>query len=438
MNFRFVLSQGLFSSADIDTGTRLLLKVLSNIWDEDIAQGHPLPASVLDAGSGVGVIGVCAAAALAAPRPPGALPCCVRSQDRDELARDFTEYNARQNGVPPALLSAHTEPLLAGPPGAARDRILSHIPAKAGEPVLADFVSRSAALLNAGGRVLLVAVNPLADFFRTRIGAASLPLYREVAGKGHTVLLYGPPEKKTALYPAPEGGKDLLSLIPAYLRRRGSYETEGVSYSLDTCYGAASFDSPGGAVLAATKLLTRLGIKAPPPGKSPLPVLIHGEDQGHFPVWLINWAAKEKPGAVFPFRPLVLSGRTILALEAGRHNTLAALGSLSGEGPGKAPDGAALCYPALDLSVPETGAPPLPEPAGGYPLITVFPEPVPQTDRLGSYWEGFNRLLSPGGLVLAGLSASEAERLNRKKPKNFIRMGDIKRKGFRALAYRKE
>jgi hypothetical protein len=415
----------------------LLLKVLSNTWDEDIAQGRPLPASVLDAGSGVGVIGVCAGAAALEARYPGAPPCQVRSQDRDELARVFTEYNARQNGLSPARLSAYTEPLLAGPPGAAWDLILSNIPAKAGEPVLADFVSRSAALLNARGRVLLVAVNPLADFFRARIQAASLPLCREETGKGHTVLAYGPPERRPALCPAPEGGKDLLSLIPAYLRRSGSYETEGVPYSLDTCYGAASFDSPGGAVLTAAKLLTRLGIKASPPGRSPVPALIHGEDQGHFPAWLIKRAAGEKPGAVFPFRPLVLSGRNILALEAGRHNALTALGSLSGEGPGSRPEEAVLCRPALDLSAPGNGFPALPEPAGGYPFIALFPEPVPQTDRLGSYWEGLNRLLSPGGLVLAGLSASEAERFDRKKPKNFIRLGDIKRKGFRALAYRR-
>jgi hypothetical protein len=444
-NFRFALSQGLFSSADIDTGTRLFLKVLSKIWDEDRARGYPLPASVLDAGSGVGVVGICAAAALneqegppgqGPPSPGAGSPVRVRSQDRDELARVFTEYNARQNGVPPGQLSAHTEPLLAGPPGARWDLILSNIPAKAGEPVLADFVSRSAGLLNAGGRVLVVAVNPLADFFRARIRNASLPLYREETGRGHTVLLYGPGESGPAAYPLPEGGEDLFQRVPAYLRNRGAYEIEGVSYVLDTCYGAASFDHPGGAVLAAAKLLTRLGLDkfVPPPEEPPhpLPVLIHGEDQGHFPAWLIRWAAGENPGRALPFRPLVLSGRNILALEACRHNTLAALGSIPGE---KSP-GTALVRPAVDLSPPDPGTPPLEEPAGrGYPFIAVFPEPVPQTGRYGSYWEGLARLLAPQGIVLAALSASEAERFDRKKPPSFTRLGDIKRKGFRALAY---
>jgi hypothetical protein len=442
MDFRFALSQGLFSSADIDTGTRLLLKTLSKIWDEDICRGSSPPAAVLDAGSGVGVIGICAAALLAqgagAPPEREGRPFHVRSQDRDELARLFTEYNARQNGLSPARLSAHTEPLLAGPPGAAWDLILSNIPAKAGEPVLADFVSRSAALLKAGGRVLVVIVNPLADFFRARIGAASLPLYREETGKGHTVLVYGPPEAGPALCPRNEGEGDLFRRVPAYLRKSDSYEMEGVPYFLDTLHGAPSFDNPGGACQAAAKLFIRLEIKKRLPSPAgPLPVLVHGEDQGHFPVWLIKWAEGQNPGGHSPFYPLVFSGRNILALEACRHNTLAALGDLPGGS--RAGADVVTLYPAVDLSAPEEGGAPLPESSpGGYPLIAAFPEPVPQTGGPGSWWEGFKRLLAPGGIGLAAMSASDGERFDRKKPKNFTRLGEVKRKGFRALAYQRE
>jgi hypothetical protein len=251
------------------------------------------------------------------------------------------------------------------------------------------------------------------------------------------VLVYGPPGAGRALC-SPNGEEtDLLRGVPAYLRRSASYEMEGVSYFLDTLHGAPSFDSPGGACRAAAKLFVRLGIKKLLPCPAgPLPVLVHGEDQGHFPAWLVNWAEGENPGGAFPFCPLVLSGRNILALEAGRHNTLAALGNLSGERPEGA--GAVILRPAVDLSAPAAGNPPLPEPPpGGYPLIAAFPGPVPQTGGPGSYWEGFGRLLAPGGIVLAGMSASEAERFDRKKPKNFTRLGDVKRKGFRALAYQR-
>jgi 16S rRNA G1207 methylase RsmC len=60
------LSHALFSSADVDTGTRLLLRVLSRLWDEDLTAGRALPRTVLDAGSGVGVIGIAVASALLA------------------------------------------------------------------------------------------------------------------------------------------------------------------------------------------------------------------------------------------------------------------------------------------------------------------------------------------------------------------------------------
>jgi 16S rRNA G1207 methylase RsmC len=86
IDFRFALSLGLFSSADIDRGSRLLLKVLSRLLDESPSGGLP-PRRVLDAGCGIGVIGICAARALMAAGSP---PLAVRAQDRDELARIFS------------------------------------------------------------------------------------------------------------------------------------------------------------------------------------------------------------------------------------------------------------------------------------------------------------------------------------------------------------
>ncbi|MDR1618430.1 MAG: methyltransferase, partial [Treponema sp.] len=191
MAFIFALSHGLFSSAGVDRGTALLLKVLSRAWDEDQAAGRPPPRHILDAGCGAGIIGVCAARALAERRGGPAPVFHVRAQDRDELAALFTAHNARRNGISPETLSVHTEPLLAGPPGTRWDLILSNIPAKAGRPVLEDFVPRSLGLLGPGGRVLLVAVNTLAAFFHALIAGAGGLLLREAAGSSHTVFVYG-------------------------------------------------------------------------------------------------------------------------------------------------------------------------------------------------------------------------------------------------------
>jgi hypothetical protein len=395
--FTFALSHGLFSSAHIDTGTRFLLKVFSQKLDELAREGKPMPQTVLDAGCGVGVIGICAASALS----PNVR---VRCQDRDELARVFTSFNAEHNHIPESLLSAHAEPLLAGPDDAQWDLILSNIPAKAGEPVLEDFVDRSIALLAPEGRVLIVVVNPLANFFRTRICQSGTLLYDEM-GAGHTVLMYGSSADKPLVACPPRRG-DFWQSHPAYRRNSGAYLMEEVSYTLDTIHGVADFDTPGEAAQVAAKLMRRL--------KRPLfsNLLIHEPNQGHFPVWLARfeqWSAANAPR-------ITLSGRNVLALEVSRHN----LSPFAVD-----------TVPALDLSPRIAVA----DGRSGFSGIIAFPELVPRADTLAALWEGIAALLALDGLALIALGSSGAERFDRCKPKRFRRMGSIKRNGFRALAY---
>jgi hypothetical protein len=440
---RFALSHGLFSSAGVDRGTALLLKTLSRVWDEGRAADRPPPRTVLDAGCGAGVIALCAAAALrdlyggdavhtAAGEGPSGF--CIRAQDRDELARLFTAYNARINGIGPECLSAHTEALLSGPPGSRWDLILSNVPAKAGRPVLEDFVRRSVLLLNPGGTVVIVAVNTLADFFRSLIGRTGGELLREDPGPEHTVFTYtagpGPEADRAADFTA---GGGLLRTRPCYLRRRAEHELEGIPLNLDTLHGAPGFDRPGGAVEAAAKLAARLGgerIAAAPA------VLIHEPEQGWFPLWLLKFLEQEGAGTA-PRRAaaaMVLSGRNILSLEAARHN----LQKFRPPGESAAPEPAVI--PGVELSPPglagllSGGGPPA---AGRFGFIAAFPETVPRTDRRAALWDGLASFLAPGGLAVVTLPSSEAERFDRLKPPGLRRLGDLKRKGFRALAYKK-
>ena len=412
--YLFALSHGLFSAGGIDTGSRFLLKVVSAILDEDEALGRPLPRSALDAGCGAGVLGVCAA---------GALGARVRAQDRDELARVFTAYNALRNGIRAEALSAHTEPLLSCPPP--WDLILSNIPAKAGLPVLEDFAARSPGLLGPGGRACIVAVAPLADFFKARILEAGAVILREEAGPGHRVLVYAPGPRGTAEGTASPGtggsaaGEDFLAAHPCYLRNRGVYAMEGISYRLDTIHGAPGFDSPGGAVEAAAKLARKTLPALPAAGH----ILVWEGDQGHFPAWLAGGFLGASPSPSF-----TLAGRNILALEAARHNTINALGS----------GGDVRVIPAADLFLDRerlAGAGDSRAPSTRYSLIAAFPGAVPLADRALPLWEGLVFLAAPGALVILGAGSSEAERLDRKKPKNFTRLGSVKRGGFRALAY---
>jgi SAM-dependent methyltransferase len=447
MNFTFDLSQGLFSSAGVDTGTKLLLKVLSRILDEDIAAEKSPPRRVLDAGCGAGIIGICAAAAILPLVQNGVL---VRCQDRDEMARLVTLHNARQNDIPPLALEAYTEPLLAdaspseesapsmeGEPSFEErgwDLILTNIPAKAGTPVLEDFIRRSAALLNPGGRVIMVAVNPLADFFRELISAEA-ELLGEETGSGHTVFVYGGRARDTGGcgilasrgMPASRHHADFFLQYPFYARAAITLTMEDIPVRLETIHGAGGFDQPGGAVLAAAKLLRHISAvriletlnRAPLQGEAPL--LIHEPGQGFFPCWLLKFLRSET--LLTQEQPVVLSGRNILSLYASRHNT-----------------GTGHILPTVDLQL---GREALLKAAGsGYGCIAAFPDLLPQsslpkgTDQLAAIWDTLPGLLSEGGIFLAAFSSSDAERFDRKRPSGFSRLGSIKRHGFRALAYR--
>jgi hypothetical protein len=391
----------------------------------------------LDAGCGVGVLGICAAQALTRA---GVGPLLVRSQDRDELARIFTQENAARNGLGPALLRAHTEALLDCPPGERWDLILSNIPAKAGLPVLEDFVNRSAALLSPGGRVMLVAVATLADFFRTRLREAAATILREEAGTEHRVFVYtsgaagnaGAPEQAA---PEPRVWR------PCYLRSSARYEMEGVGYRITAVHGAAEFDRPGGAAEAAAKLLSRLGPLFPTGKKGEFRALIHEGGQGHFPLWFLEFL--KKAGQALP-ELLVLRGRNILALEAAQGNIAAAGHTTGGACRLCVSPGVVLNRPPARPDRPDQIDRGLGEQRCAF--IAAFPPAPPKTaspaspiiDPYRELWDSLEALLLPGGTALLAFPAAEADRFDRKKIAGFSRLGDLKRRGFRALAYQRQ
>jgi hypothetical protein len=454
--YGFALSHGLFSSAGIDRGSRFLLRVFSKLLDEseggknggsrakgetlfpvlraagDPAAGRAQPPetlSVLDAGCGCGALGICAGTALrdlagkgAGDGTTGTVPALrVRAQDRDELARLFTEYNGRRNGLAGPELEAHTEALLAGPAEAAWDLILSNVPAKAGKPVLEDFIGRSAGMLKSGGLVLAVVVNPLAPWFRDGIITRGFTPLHDEPGTDHTVFAWRGASGAAVV----DGGGEAAGVFPneaAYYRGGGNFEMEGIRYRIDAVHGAAGFDRIDAAVSAAARLTGKLAGKIPACLASNPAVLVHEPDQGHFPAW---FARRFTPDTGYGF---VLSGRNILSLEAARRNLE------------KAADGRAAWIKTaavVDLAISREE---LALPGGGYGLVVLFPDLVPGTNRIAAYWEGIAALLAENGIAIAALNASAAEKFDRGKtagPARFTRLGDFRRNGFRALAYQR-
>ena len=419
MDLNFDLSQELFSSADIDSGTRFLLKVFSKKIDAITqTQTDQLPGTILDAGCGIGVIGICTAAAIDAMG--GGEGLLVNCHDRDELARLFTLHNAAKNNISPAVLKAYTCPLLAEETlGFGYDMILSNIPAKAGHPVLEDFFCRSLKLLNPEGLVIIVAVNTLYNFCVKNIEQCGAEIFLEEKSPGHTVFVFGFCEKNKitqSRLPSEHRNREsgFLAKYPFYFRSKAVYEMEGQIVSLETLHGAPGFDKPGGSVLAAAKLARRIDNYNSTPS-----LLVFEPEQGFFPCWLLKYLKGVKL--------LVLSGRNILALEASKHNVLQK---------DETKELPVHFIPAVDLSL---GCEALLSVTNGrkFDIIAAFPQKLHKKDDFSTIWDALPSLLADKGILLAAFSSTDALRFHQKKPSGFTSLGSVKKNGFRALAYLK-
>ena len=233
------LSQSLFSSYEVDAGSRLLLKSIAQQLATLPEERRRLQA-VLDLGCGTGVLG------LALARRYGA---ALTARDRDALALAVTAHNAALNGVACTTRGGIDVSNLDGSrdPGG-YDLVVANLPAKAGAPVLARLLAAAAAVTAPGGRIAVVVVTPLAAQTRSQLAAVAEPIH-EVRGTRHTVLHARPRAGAGGAPPggaAGGGGKTSGGAEPlaAYVRHRGEFTLTDRTYHLGTVYGVPDFDTP--------------------------------------------------------------------------------------------------------------------------------------------------------------------------------------------------
>ncbi len=297
-NLSFVLSQALFSSYEIDKGSRFLLKtVQKNIDFSSIQQ-------VLDIGCGIGTLGV-------------SLQKCyphlrVSLQDRDALALAFSRYNAQKNSAEGVQVIGGLA--FQGLRGQHFDLVISNIPAKVGEPVLRQ-IYRS--MLIHGMLSAIVVVNPLADYTQQTLAELDARILYQEQSSGHSVFYFTPAQPIIASeeqaredQPSFEGFLPAAELPPeelppAYFRTGASFEYADLSYYLDTVWGLADFDS----IPYQTQTAYRCMKAADPFSR----VCIWNPGQGHTAVLLA--AAQPTHSLTFD-----LLGRDMLALQASRYN----------------------------------------------------------------------------------------------------------------------
>jgi SAM-dependent methyltransferase len=368
VELRLKTSQALFSARHVDDGTMLLLKTL--------AQRGAVPETgrVLDAGCGYGPL----ALALKKFRP--ALE--VTARDRLALAAAYTAENARLNGL---AVDAAPGLLLDNVPGP-WDLIVSNIPAKAGEPVLADFAARSLTLLSPAGLAAAVVVEPLAVWFADQLGACGAEVVYQEPGPGYRVYHW----KRGGVAPA-----DRPPAFPgAY--RRGEVRWACGPRTLDqkTFYGLPNFDGLDFRLQVTLPLLETLK----PRGGA----LVWEPVQGH----LAAWADAVLP----PETPLALAGNDALGLAAASQNVVRRTASTH-------------CVPtlgALDLGPGSLGC----------AFVQIHSEPeVPWVDDT---LDALRRLLAPGALAVVNGGSTDLTRML-ERHKGLRKVRDGRNKGWRAL-----
>jgi len=364
-------SHALFSSHHVDDGTMLLLKTL--------AQRGAVPpvGRVLDAGCGTGPL----ALALKKFRPV----LEVVARDRLALAAAFTAENARINGL---TIDAAPGLLLNNVPGP-WDLIVSNLPAKAGEPVLADFVSRSLGLLAPGGLVAVVVVEPLSAWFSAQLDAFSAVRVYEEAGGGYRVFHYRPESVPLSSGPA---------FPQAYRRAQTPWSVGPLSFVQKTFFGLPNFDLLDYRLLVTLPLLEGWHLRGD--------CLVWEPVQGH----LASWAdAVLPPGAT-----LHLAGNDALGLAAAGENTRRL---------------------AVVHAVPTLADVSLGTGSLGSALVQLHTEPeVPWVERTR---ESLLRLLAPGARVLINGTSTDLTRFL-ERHQGLRKVSDFRNKGWRVVVLERQ
>ena len=401
---RLALSQSLFSSYDVDSGSRLLLASVVRELAAHPDERRRLR-SILDLGCGTGVLGLALAKRFAA---------VLTARDRDALALAVTAHNAAVNGV---ACTTHggvdTTNLDGRGESDLFQLVVSNLPAKAGAPVLQRLVAAAAHATTPGGRIAIVVVANLAEQTRRQLAAVAEVIHSH-RGNRHTVF-HARPRPATA--PGATDGDPLTAALAPYERHRGTVTLAGESLSLTTRYGLPDFDTPSHLTTLAAAAMHRNRIPAPasePQGRDAHPaILVWNPGQGHLPVWLARmYGVTAREGGHPRFTLVSRDALQLLATRANLRRT-------------GVPDTALELHHRVAL----------PQLARRHDPALLNPDedlPQPARDRLFAHAEP---LLHPGGsLVVYGAAPAIAPLLARRRPFTMIR--ESRRRALRVAILR--
>ncbi len=217
---KFRVSQALFSSFDVDLGTRHLLQTLASEKFDNYNK-------VLDLGCGYGPIGISLKSFCQSS--------LVHMVDRDALALEFSRQNVELNNLENFKIYGSlgyddiTEVDF--------DLIVSNIPAKVGEPVLSHILEDAKFYLKPGGKVAVVVIDAIGDYVTKVLKSnkdINMLFYKR--WPGHLVFHYefiGNHISKPKLNAFESG---------VYNRGKQNISINNSIISIETAYGLSEFD----------------------------------------------------------------------------------------------------------------------------------------------------------------------------------------------------
>ncbi len=283
-SLRFRTSQELFSSHDIDTGARFLLRTI-------IEADYDRPQRILDLGCGYGPVGL--------TLKNMHRDSTVHMVDRDALAVEYSRQNAELNGLAGVDIYGSL-----GYDDVKRtdfDLIIANIPGKAGETVIAYLLREAGHYLAPGGLAAIVVVAPLeATVSEILDETPGVEVILRRTRSGHAVFHYRFTEETIS----PKPDKSALE--------RGIYHRENVKirfgsleYVMQSTYGLPEFDSLSYGSEMLVKAFTNIK------GRNIHNSVVFNPGQGHVAVALWKLLRPEN---------IVLVDRDLLALRCSRLN----------------------------------------------------------------------------------------------------------------------
>jgi len=222
-NLTFRVSQSLFSSHDIDLGTKHLLETLTN-------EGFNSYNKVLDLGCGYGPIGISLKSAYQSS--------IIHMVDRDALALNFSQQNAKLNNL--NGIKVYGSLGYDDVPEKDFDLIVSNIPAKVGEQVLSYILEDAKFYVRSGGRVAIVVIDAIGDYVTKVLKSnKNINIIFRKRWPEHLVFHYKfSPD--SFVEPRPKSSAFDRGI---YDRGQKSISVEGFKISIKTTYGLPEFDT---------------------------------------------------------------------------------------------------------------------------------------------------------------------------------------------------